>query len=54
LANFHSIYRQQERIAQEREEIEKQRKLLLKRKPTSTISKNTKDGFLKPGTGEKV
>ncbi|XP_060560819.1 serine/threonine-protein kinase tousled-like 2 isoform X2 [Ruditapes philippinarum] len=51
---FTDLMKQQERIAQEREEIEKQRKLLLKRKPTSTISKNTKDGFLKPGTGEKV
>ncbi|XP_045169410.1 serine/threonine-protein kinase tousled-like 2 [Mercenaria mercenaria] len=51
---FTDLMKQQERIAQEREEIEKQRKLLLKRKPTSTISKNTKDGFLKPGTTEKL
>ena len=45
--------RQQERIASEREEIEKQRKLLLKRKPTQTMTKNSKDNFLKPG-GEKL
>ena len=48
------IFRQQERIASEREEIEKQRKVLLKRKPTPTMSKNSsKDNFLKPG-GEKL
>ncbi|KAL4222100.1 Serine/threonine-protein kinase tousled-like 2 [Mactra antiquata] len=51
---FTDLMKQQERIAQEREEIEKQRKLLLKRKPTSTTTKNTKDGFLKPGTTEKL
>ena len=47
--------RQQERIAQEREDIEKQRKLLVKKKPTnSTVTKNSKhDNFIKPG-GEKL
>ncbi|KAH3720344.1 hypothetical protein DPMN_063241, partial [Dreissena polymorpha] len=47
---FNDVTKQQERIAQEREDIEKQRKLLLKRKPTSTQTKTSKDGFLKPGT----
>ena len=47
------FFRQQERIAQEREDIEKQRKLLVKKKPNSTVTKNPKnDNFLKPG-GEK-
>lgn len=50
---FTDLMRQQERIASEREEIEKQRKLLLKRKPTQTMTKNSKDNFLKPG-GEKL
>ncbi|XP_052797810.1 serine/threonine-protein kinase tousled-like 2 isoform X2 [Mya arenaria] len=49
---FTDLMKQQERIAQEREDIEKQRKMLLKRKPTSTMTK--KDGFLKPGTTEKM
>ncbi|WAQ94706.1 TLK2-like protein [Mya arenaria] len=54
LEDVHSnlMITQQERIAQEREDIEKQRKMLLKRKPTSTMTK--KDGFLKPGTTEKM
>lgn len=51
-------HRQQERIAQEREEIERQRKVLGKRKPNAAsgssgsgkANKNTKenDGFLRP------
>ena len=50
---FNFFFRQQERIAQEREDIEKQRKLLVKKKPNSTVTKNPKnDNFLKPG-GEK-
>lgn len=51
---FTDLMKQQERIAQEREELEKQRKLLLKRKPTSNMTKNSKDGFVKPGTTEKL
>ncbi|KAK3096012.1 hypothetical protein FSP39_021923 [Pinctada imbricata] len=44
---------EKERIAQEREDIEKQRKLLVKRKPNSTVTKNSKhDNFVKPG--EKI
>lgn len=51
---FTDLMRQQERIASEREELERQRKLLLKRKPTQTMTKNSsKDNFLKPG-GEKL
>ena len=50
------MFRQQERIGQEREEMEKQRRVLGKRKPTSapsTSAKGTKnakenDGFLRP------
>jgi len=50
------VYRQQEKIGKEREEVERQRKLLGKRKPpvaTAAASKQpkaTKDGdvFLKP------
>ncbi|XP_052681917.1 serine/threonine-protein kinase tousled-like 1 isoform X2 [Crassostrea angulata] len=50
---FTDLMKQQERIAQEREDIEKQRKLLVKKKPNSTVTKNPKnDNFLKPG-GEK-
>lgn len=48
-------YRQQERISADREEIERQRKVLSKKKPTASggPSKNAKaaqggDGFLKP------
>eukprot|EP00105_Crassostrea_gigas_P016662 XP_011434131.1 PREDICTED: serine/threonine-protein kinase tousled-like 1 isoform X2 [Crassostrea gigas] len=50
---FTDLMKQQERIAQDREDIEKQRKLLVKKKPNSTVTKNPKnDNFLKPG-GEK-
>jgi len=49
-------FRHQERISQEREEIEKQRKVLSKRKPPAGASSSTKpskatkdvDCFLKP------
>lgn len=44
-----SPHRQQERIAAERDEIDKQRRLLMKRKPP-TLPKNAKpDNFVKPG-----
>ncbi|XP_061186181.1 serine/threonine-protein kinase tousled-like 2 isoform X2 [Saccostrea echinata] len=50
---FTDLMKQQERIAQEREDIEKQRKLLVKKKPNTAVTKNSKnDNFLKPG-GEK-
>ncbi|XP_064613598.1 serine/threonine-protein kinase tousled-like 2 [Liolophura sinensis] len=48
---FTDLMRQQERIATEREDLERQRKLLTKRKPptNSAVQKNTKnDGFAKP------
>jgi len=54
--------RQQERIGKEREEVERQRKLLSKRKPAVTTAaatkqpKATKDGdvFLKPADKPSV
>ncbi|XP_060066938.1 serine/threonine-protein kinase tousled-like 2 [Ylistrum balloti] len=50
---FTDLMKQQERISSDREEIEKQRKLLTKKKPTPTVMKNSKhDAFLKPG-GDK-
>jgi len=56
------VYRQQEKIAKDREEVERQRKLLGKRKPpvataaTSKQPKATKDGdvFLKPADKPSV
>ena len=49
------FFRQQERIASDREEIERQRKVLSKKKPTASGAagkgpKNAReaDGFLKP------
>ncbi|XP_071102700.1 serine/threonine-protein kinase tousled-like 2 isoform X1 [Haliotis cracherodii] len=42
--------RQQERIGTDREDIDKQRRLLMKRKPTMSTGKNSKQHeFLKPG-----
>ncbi|KAK3588071.1 hypothetical protein CHS0354_012124 [Potamilus streckersoni] len=46
---FTDLMKQQERIGQEREDIEKQRKLLLKRKPNPGAKTSAKDPFLKPG-----
>lgn len=52
---FTDIIRRQERIAQERDDIEKKRKFLMKKKPpnpySAGASKSSKsqDGFLKPG-----
>lgn len=52
---FNDLTKKQERVAQEREDIEKQRKLLGKRKPSAIASSNKSqkpvkenDGFLKP------
>ncbi len=53
------VCRQQEKIAHEREEIERQRKLLSKKKPSPVAggSKGPKnrdaDGFVKPGEQSK-
>ncbi|XP_029641436.1 serine/threonine-protein kinase tousled-like 2 isoform X2 [Octopus bimaculoides] len=49
---FTDLIKQQEKIASEREDIEKQRKLLVKKKPPSSsmLAKNSKhENFLKPG-----
>ncbi|XP_013399734.1 serine/threonine-protein kinase tousled-like 2 isoform X1 [Lingula anatina] len=49
---FTDVIKRQERIGAEREEIDRQRKLLMKRKPstggTSRGSSKSQDGFLKP------
>ncbi|XP_074659089.1 serine/threonine-protein kinase tousled-like 1 [Tubulanus polymorphus] len=60
---FTDLMREQERIASEREEIDRQRKLLMKRKPSLSNSSGGKgsrnanrdnDGFLKPGADPKA
>jgi tousled-like kinase len=54
LSVINILFRQQERIAQEREDIEKQRKILQKKKPAMGDSQEKKrakkdtDGFIKP------
>ncbi|KAL5006577.1 hypothetical protein ScPMuIL_015383 [Solemya velum] len=51
---FTDLMKQQERIALDREEIERHRKSLTKRKPATSVPKNSKhDPFAKPG-GEKL
>ena len=43
-------FRQQERIASDREDIDKQRRLLMKKKPPMGVAKNSaKHDFIKPG-----
>ena len=44
-----NICRQQERVASDREEIERQRKVLTKRKPGGAGPKSIKPDFIKPG-----
>ncbi|XP_067649123.1 serine/threonine-protein kinase tousled-like 2 isoform X7 [Haliotis asinina] len=47
---FTDLMKQQERIGTDREDIDKQRRLLMKRKPTMSTGKNSKQHeFLKPG-----
>ncbi|BFZ02002.1 hypothetical protein BsWGS_05041 [Bradybaena similaris] len=47
---FQDLMKQQERITADKEDIDKQRRLLLKRKQPTGIGKNVKhDNFLKPG-----
>jgi len=49
---FQDLMKQQERITGDKDDIDKQRRVLLKRKPSSAIGKNAKahDGnFIKPG-----
>lgn len=46
---FTDLIKQQERIASDREEIERQRKVLVKRKPSSAGPKSIKPDFIKPG-----
>ncbi|GFO41991.1 serine/threonine-protein kinase tousled-like 2 [Plakobranchus ocellatus] len=47
---FQDLMKQQERITADKDDIDKQRRVLMKRKPASSIGKNAKhDNFLKPG-----
>ncbi|KAI8777604.1 serine/threonine-protein kinase tousled-like 2 isoform X1 [Biomphalaria glabrata] len=47
---FQDLMKQQERITADKDDIDKQRRLLMKRKPPTAIGKNAKhDNFLKPG-----
>ncbi|XP_059171552.1 serine/threonine-protein kinase tousled-like 2 isoform X2 [Physella acuta] len=47
---FQDLMKQQERITADKDDIDKQRRLLMKRKPPTAVGKNAKhDNFLKPG-----
>ncbi|XP_005107370.1 serine/threonine-protein kinase tousled-like 2 isoform X1 [Aplysia californica] len=47
---FQDLMKQQERITADKDDIDKQRRLLIKRKPPTALGKNAKhDNFLKPG-----
>ncbi|RUS88153.1 hypothetical protein EGW08_004115 [Elysia chlorotica] len=47
---FQDLMKQQERITADKDDIDKQRRVLMKRKPASTLGKNAKhDNFIKPG-----
>lgn len=47
---FQDLMKQQERITADKDDIDKQRRVLMKRKPASSLGKNAKhDNFIKPG-----
>ena len=47
---FQDLMKQQERITSDKDDIDKQRKVLTKKKPPTPLGKNAKhDNFLKPG-----